>query len=93
MTLGASKPGWDSALSGRSARRGFDGVQLIRLAGLLHVFWREHAYFGEGLHWLEVALDLGREAPMVITPRRLARLFEQIARVVRGDASRSSARD
>jgi hypothetical protein len=40
-----------------------------------------------------VRTDVGREAPMVITPRRLVRLLEQLARVVRGGVSQRSTRD
>ena len=40
-----------------------DGPRLVRMAGSLWPFWQEHTYFGEGLRWLEIALDLGREAP------------------------------
>ncbi len=40
-----------------------DGPRLVRMAGSLWPFWQEHTYFGEGHRWLEIALDLGREAP------------------------------
>ena len=26
-------------------------------------FWKEHAHYAEGRRWLELALDLGRDAP------------------------------
>jgi non-specific serine/threonine protein kinase len=40
-----------------------DGLRLIRLAGALIGFWRQHGHSGEGLRWLRTALDLGPEAP------------------------------
>jgi predicted ATPase/class 3 adenylate cyclase len=43
------------------AERG-DGHRLVRLAGILWPFWREHAHFREGHQWLERALNLGPEA-------------------------------
>ena len=33
------------------------------MTGALWPFWHEHSYFSEGHRWLQVALDLGREAP------------------------------
>jgi predicted ATPase/class 3 adenylate cyclase len=50
-----------AALAWLEERRDKEG--LVRLAGVLWPFWKEHAHYAEGLHWLEVALDLGREAP------------------------------
>ncbi len=40
-----------------------NGAQLARLAGALGQFWKEHAHYAEGRRWLELALDLGRDAP------------------------------
>jgi predicted ATPase/DNA-binding CsgD family transcriptional regulator len=43
-----------------------DGPRLLRLAGALWPFWQQHAYYREGHTWLDVALDLGREAPATV---------------------------
>jgi non-specific serine/threonine protein kinase len=40
-----------------------DGSRLLRLAAALWPFWQQHAYYAEGHAWLDVALDLAREAP------------------------------
>jgi non-specific serine/threonine protein kinase len=49
-----------------------DGRRLLRMAASLWPFWQEHAHAGEGHHWLELALDLGREAPAADRLRALA---------------------
>ncbi|MCD6033312.1 MAG: transcriptional regulator, LuxR family, partial [Thermomicrobiales bacterium] len=43
-----------------------DGSRLLRLAAALWPFWQQHAYYAEGHAWLDVALDLGREAPAAV---------------------------
>jgi non-specific serine/threonine protein kinase len=40
-----------------------DGFALVRMTGALWPFWHELAFLAEGHSWLEVALDLGRDAP------------------------------
>jgi predicted ATPase/class 3 adenylate cyclase len=40
-----------------------EGELLARLAGVLWTFWKEHAHYSEGRHWLDAALELGQEAP------------------------------
>jgi non-specific serine/threonine protein kinase len=50
-----------AALAWLAERR--DGLRLARLAGALWSFWKEHAHYAEGRRWLELALDLGRDAP------------------------------
>ena len=59
--LESEHPNLRAALGWLAERR--DGPRLMRLAGSLWPFWQEHAYLGEGHRWLELALDLGREAP------------------------------
>ena len=54
-------PNLRAALTWFLGRR--DGLALVRMTGALWPFWHEHTYFGEGHRWLEVALDLGRDAP------------------------------
>ena len=49
-----------------------DGNRLVRLSGALWPFWRERTYFGEGLRWLEIALDHGTEAPAADRLRALS---------------------
>jgi predicted ATPase/DNA-binding CsgD family transcriptional regulator len=43
-----------------------DGSRLLRMAAALWPFWQQHAYYTEGHAWLDVALDLGREAPAAV---------------------------
>jgi non-specific serine/threonine protein kinase len=47
----------------RAALRWFaeqqDGTALLQMTGALWQFWRDHAHYREGRHWLELALDLG----------------------------------
>lgn len=49
-----------------------DGPCLVRMAAALWPFWQERGYAGEGLRWLELALDFGREAPAADRLRALA---------------------
>jgi excisionase family DNA binding protein len=48
-----------------------DGPRLLRMAASLWPFWQEHSHAGEGLRWLELALDLGRGAPALDRLRAL----------------------
>jgi excisionase family DNA binding protein len=48
-----------------------DGPRLLRMAASLWPFWQEHSHAGEGHRWLELALDLGRDAPALDQLRAL----------------------
>jgi non-specific serine/threonine protein kinase len=44
---------------------------MLRIGAALWWFWRERGYASEGRHWLERALDLGRQVPASVRARAL----------------------
>lgn len=59
--LEAEHPNLRTALSWFAVQG--DGARLLRMAAALWPFWQERTYAIEGLRWLELALDLGWDAP------------------------------
>jgi predicted ATPase/class 3 adenylate cyclase len=49
-----------------------EGTRLMALSVVLLHFWQDRAYYREGRHWLETALELGGEAPAASRMRAMS---------------------